>query len=303
LTDFFLIALLVIASIITNMIYTWYDKIPLAFYQIGAGLLLSLVPLFSHFTLEPEIFLMAIISPLMFNDGQNADTKSMRGKIGTTFSLSVLLVIASITIAGFLSHSILPTIPLALAFALAAIITPTDAVAVSSITGNLKMPRNVMAALKNESLFNDASGIVAFDLALTAFSTGNFSVFDSLKQFLWVFIGGLIIGVILGAVSVSLRLFLIQQTMNPAAVIIPYNLITPFAIYLIAELFSFSGILAVVAAGLIHGLSQSRLRLSSTQLQMENKTAWQVVENVLNGFVFVLLGGDVTNRLAKYYAW
>jgi len=114
LTDFFLIALLVIASIITNMIYTWYDKIPLAFYQIGAGLLLSLVPLFSHFTLEPEIFLMAIISPLMFNDGQNADTKSMRGKIGTTFSLSVLLVIASITIAGFLSHSILPTIPLAL---------------------------------------------------------------------------------------------------------------------------------------------------------------------------------------------
>lgn len=292
-TDFFLIALLFIATIVTNMIYTWYDKVPLAFYQIGAGLLLALVPLFAHFTLEPELFLMIVIAPLMFNDGQNADTKTIRGKQGTIFSLSVLLVIVSVVASGFVAHRTLPTLPLALAFALAAIITPTDAVAVTSITSKLQMPAKIMNALKNESLFNDASGIVAFDLALTTFLTGKFSVIDGIEHFLVVFLGGLLVGILLGAVTVSIRLFLIQQTMNPAAVIIPYNLLTPFAIYLIAEGVGLSGILAVVAAGLVHGLSQSRFRLSSTQLQMENKTAWQIVENMLNGFVFVLLGATL----------
>lgn len=138
----FLVLLLIAAVIIAN-IFSWkFDKIPVAFIQIAAGLVLSLLPIYNHFELEPEIFLLVIISVLMFNDGQHTSLSRLTHQFGTTFSLSVELAIISILVVGFITHLIIPSMPLALAFALGAIITPTDAVAVSSITSNMLVPTN-----------------------------------------------------------------------------------------------------------------------------------------------------------------
>ncbi|WP_452583931.1 cation:proton antiporter [Secundilactobacillus hailunensis] len=273
LTSFFTILLLVVAAIAANIIFAIYPKIPLAFYEIIAGVLLSLVPLFNDFHLEPEVFMLVIIAPLMFNDGQNTDTHKLRKNIKSTLSLAIVLAIATIIVGGLLTHTFWQALPLSLCFALAAIVTPTDAVAVSSITSGIEMPENVMGALENESLFNDASGIVAMDLALTAFTTGEFSLSKGLEHFLVVFLGGIAIGLILGPIIVMIRVLFQRKTLDTIAVILPFSLLTPFIVYLTAEHFGFSGILAVVAAGIIHGVQGKRLRLTSTQTQVVTKTA------------------------------
>ncbi len=120
-----------LAVIVANILDSRIKFLPRAIVQILVGLLLSFVPNFNHFVLEPEIFMLAIIAPLMFHDGANTDINKLKLTLGNTFSLAGL-ALTTILGVGYLSYLMLPHIPLALAFALAAIITPTDAVAVSS---------------------------------------------------------------------------------------------------------------------------------------------------------------------------
>lgn len=287
---FYAVLLLVLATIVANTIYPYFPLIPQAFYQIFAGAILSLVPLYHHFVLEPEVFMLLIIAPLMFYDGRNADGKELRRNVGSVLSMAVVLAILTVILMGYVSHAMIASIPLALAFALAAIVTPTDAVAVSSITTNMAVPERVMGMLERESLFNDASGLVAFSLALTAFTTGKFSVGGGIKHFLVVFLGGLLIGLVLGVIAVWARVYLVQSGKDSASVIVPYDVLVPFLIYLAAEHAELSGILAVVAAGLVYSASNNQLRLSSTQLQLVSRSTWIIITSVLNGFVFVLLG-------------
>lgn len=287
---FYAVLLLVLATIVANTVYPYFPLIPQAFYQIFAGALLSLVPLYHHFILEPEVFMLLIIAPLMFYDGRNANATELRNNLGSVMSMAVVLAILTVVLMGYLSHAILVTLPLALAFALAAIVTPTDAVAVSSITTNMAVPERVMGMLERESLFNDASGLVAFSLALTAFTTGTFSVGGGIKHFLIVFFGGLLIGLVLGVLAVWARVFLVRSGKDSSSVIVPYDVLVPFLIYLAAEHFELSGILAVVAAGLMYSLSNNQLRLSSTELQLVSRSTWRIITSILNGFVFVLLG-------------
>lgn len=286
----FLVLLLIAAVVVANIVYWKFDNIPIAFIQIVAGLLLSLFPIYQHFELEPEIFLLVIISVLMFNDGQRTSLSRLTHQFGTTFSLAVELAILSILAVGFITHLIIPSMPLALAFALGAIITPTDAVAVTSITNKMLVPSAVMGTLENESLFNDASGIVALNLAIAAAVTGQFSLISGIGNFLYVFFGGIIVGGILGSIIVSLRLRLINMHVDAPSVMVPFTLLTPFVVYLISEAIGVSGILAVVVTGLIHGIQQDRLRLTSSRLQIVMTSTWSVVSSLLNGIVFVLLG-------------
>ncbi|AKP68228.1 cation:proton antiporter [Companilactobacillus ginsenosidimutans] len=286
----FLVLLLVAAVVAANALYTRFSIVPVAFLQIGAGLILSLFPIYKHFELEPEVFLLVIISVLMFNDGQKTSLRRLTHEFGTTFSLSVELAIVSILIIGFLTHLVLPSLSLALAFALGAIITPTDPVAVSSITNKVMVPTEVMSTLENESLFNDASGIVAMNLAIGAAVTGQFSVWNGIGNFLFVFFGGIIVGAILGSIIVRGRIFLINSSVDTPSVIVPYTLLTPFVVYLIAEALGVSGILAVVVTGLIHGVQQDRLRLTSSKLQIVMSSTWSIIASILNGIVFILLG-------------
>lgn len=285
-----IILLLLGGVVIANVFAIKFPRIPQAFYQIGIGLGLSLLPLFQHFELKPELFFMMIVAPIIFNEAQNTSRRALAKNILATLSLAIVLVGLTIVVTGFLAHTFLPELSLALAFALAAIVTPTDTVAVSSVTKNLPIPESTMNILENESLFNDASGIVGLNLALTAFASGTFSINEGLNAFNASFFGGLLIGGFLGLIFVRIRLTLLSWHIEDTAVMIPIEIITPFLIYFISEEFGFSGILAVVAAGLIHGVQKDRLRLSSTKLQFVSSSLWKVLTDALNGFVFVVLG-------------
>lgn len=302
---FYSIALLVVAAVIANIVYTEWPVVPLAFYQIGSGLLLSLLPIFHHYTLYPEMFMLVIIAPLLFNDGQQTNLKRLSRSVGQIISLSVFLALVTAIGVGLFTKQIYTALPLALAFALAAIITPTDSVALSSITSGLQVPDHLDAALENESLFNDASGIVIFNLALVAFTTGNFSIANGIKNFAVSFLGGLLIGLVFGFLFTHIQSWFISQSMDTTSVVVPFSIMTPFAIYLIAEIMGSSGILAAVAAGIVFGISQNRLKLTSTNVQIVASATWQIIINLLNGFVFVLMGVTLPTVLSQMsgYSW
>ncbi|UDM32089.1 cation:proton antiporter [Lentilactobacillus laojiaonis] len=284
------VILLAIASILSSMIYTKLPKIPLAFYQVLSGLILAIFPMFHNYTLSSELFISAVIAPLLYNDGQNTNHKQLQYSIKQIISMSVGLAIFTAIILGYVAHLIFPIIPIMLTLALAAIITPTDSVALTSITDNLKIPYNIKSNLQNESLFNDASGIVIFDLALNGFITGQVSLFSGFEHFLISFLGGLIIGTIFGFIAIIAREWMVSQSMDSISVIIPFSLLTPIAIYSIAIFLHSSGILAVVAAGIVQGINKHRMRLTAADVQLTSKSSWTILTNLLNGFSFVLLG-------------
>ena len=148
------------------------------------------------------------------------------------------------------------------------------------MTGNNDMPKGVGEALELESLFNDATGLVMLDLALSVLSKGTFSVVEGIGHFLFVAVGGVLL--------VMLRFNLNRHGKNPELTTIPISLLTPFAIYLLAEHFGVSGILAVVATGIEHNWEADRLRLTSTNVQLTSRTIWNILADILNDFVFLI---------------
>lgn len=288
-TIFFILSLLV-AVVVANVVYRHYSKIPLPIYFIILGIILAVLPLFRNFTLDPSLFILAVIAPLLYNEAQSASQYWIgRGAINI-FSLSIVLVIVTVIVVGILLHRIFNFIPLVLMVMLCAIVTPTDAAAVSSLTPKTDEYQIPQIIMQNESLFNDASGIVIFDLALTAFITGNFSINHALSVFIIQFIGGLILGAIIGLIVRSILRLLIGLNDDTSFIMVSVELIVPFLVYFIGEKLNLSGILAVVAAGLVQGSERDNLGLVSSRMQLVRANVWEIVEEALSGGVFVLLG-------------
>ena len=281
--------------IVGNLLARHVPQIPLPFFLIGLGATLAIMPSLRSFTIDPSAFSFAIIAPLLFNEGQNAS----RGQIGRSLtnivSLAIGLVLVSVVILGFGVHALFPVIPLSLAFALIAIVTPTDASAVSAVAQANPLSTSQMKLLNNESLFNDAAGIVAFDLALSAYISGQFSATDALLDFLFVFFGGILFGALAGIFIVNLRAWLIRIGDDEPLIMVGIQLLTPLLVYFLAEELALSGILAVVAAGIAQGVERDRLRLTSARMQIISANVWEMIAAVLSGLVFVLLGVSLPN--------
>ena len=284
------IAVMLIGVIAANVIKEFFPKISETFILIGVGILLSFLPEFRHFELEPEFFMMLIIAPLMFNEGSKTSLKEVRKNFRGIFFLSITLAVVTVLFVAALTTNIMGSWIFPLAICFAAIVTPTDSVAVKSIIAGKKMPQGVNEAVEFESLFNDASGLVLLSLGLSVLESGHFSIWSGLGQFAFVSIGGILIGLIVGTFLVRIRIAINLRATNPEATIIPISILTPFALYLLAEHFGTSGVLAVVAAGLIHNFEGDMLKLTSTNVQLTNNTIWEILSGILNNFVFILLG-------------
>lgn len=284
------LSLLLIGVIATNIIKDFIPKIPEAFILIIVGVAMSFTPIFNNFELEPEFFMLMIIAPIMFIDGQKQSFSKIKKRFGGIWTLSVVLAVVTALVVGMITNHVEVAWTLPLAITLAAIVTPTDAVAVKSLTAGTDMPEGVGEALELESLFNDATGLVMLDLSLSVLSKGTFSVLNGLEHFFFVAFGGVVIGTISGLLIVALRVNLQQRASNPETTIIPISLLTPFAVYLLAEHLGTSGILAVLATGMVHNWESSRLRLTSTSVQLTSRTIWGTIADVLNDIVFLILG-------------
>lgn len=285
--------------IVSSFVHTFIPKVPLAFIQIFLGMILYLTPIPVEFNFDSELFMLTLIAPLLFVEGVNVSRVHLRKYIKPVMMMALGLVITTVIGVGLFIHWIWPELPIGAAFAIAAILCPTDAVAVQAITKGKVLPKGSMTILEGESLLNDAAGIISFKIAVGVLITGTFSIFDAIQQFLIASIGGAIVGLIIGMALVRFRLTLMRRGIENINMFTFIQLLTPFVTYLIAELFHASGIIAAVVAGLVHGFERDRIAQTRTQLQMSYNHTWSILGYVLNGFVFSILGFLVPEVIVK----
>lgn len=265
-------------------------QIPLPLVQIAAGALLALPSFGLHVDFDPELFLVLFIPPLLFADGWKTPINEFLHHGREIIGLALVLVLITVVGIGYLIYWLVPGIPLIPAFALAAVLSPTDAVALSGIVGEGRIPKKIMSIVQGEALMNDASGLVSLKFAVAvAMGTMVFTWGGASVEFLKVAVGGLVAGVaVCWLYGRSLRLLSRWSGDDPATQTV-LLLLLPFASYLIAEHLGVSGILAAVAAGMTITRS-GIIRQAPLAMRLRANSVWQMLEFVFNGMVFLMLG-------------
>jgi monovalent cation/hydrogen antiporter len=250
---------------------------------VVGGLALAFVPGMEQIGLEPDLVLLVFLPPLLFSAAVETPIRELRANLAPLLRLSIGLVVFTMTIVAVVAYHAIPGLGWPAAFALGAIVAPTDALAATTVFRRLGAPRIVRTLVEGEALLNDATALVAYRVAVVAVVSGTFVLTDSLASFVIAAVGGIAIGAVLGRVAGEILLRLDDP---PVEVVI--SLVIPFAAYLPAEQLGLSGVLAAVAAGLVIGSRLGKILTPSSRVLW--LTTWKMVGFVLNGFVFVLIG-------------
>lgn len=287
-TTLLLMALVLLSSVLAHFI----RRLPVSLIQVGLG---CLAALFLHFetTMDSEWFLLLFVAPLLYNDGRRFPKKELWNLRFPIFANAILLVFVTMLLGGYLIHLIIPTMPLAVGIALAAVLAPTDPVAVHSIAKQVKMPAKIMNTIAGESLINDASGLISFNYAKAAVVTGSIALVDASIDFVYTSLVGAMLGLFCSRLYVVVRQWLFRRGINDVVFNTVLKLAVPFFIYIIVEhVFHASGVIAVVVAGLVVAVSEDRSEAISVmpELRLLAERAWDIVTFVLNGIMFTLLG-------------
>lgn len=273
---FFAMALLYLLS------QRWKISYPI-FLVIG-GLGISFIPGIPPININPDIVFLIFLPPLLFEaawyTSWNEFWKWKRSILLLGFGL---VLITSLAIAYF-SVSIIPGFTLALGFLLGGIISPPDAVAATSVLKGVDMPKRGLTMLEGESLVNDAASLTVFRFALACILTGQFVFQKAATDFIILSV----MGVIVGLVIAHILYFVLRYWAKSSSITTPITLIAPYLMYIVAEQFHWSGVLAVVSGGLFLSFRSNDFLNYHTRLQ--TKEVWATVGFLLNGFVFILIG-------------
>jgi Na+/H+ antiporter len=280
-----LLLLLMVAGL--AILGRWLPWPQLITYLLG-GVGAAFMPGFPRYELDPGFFFLCFLPPLLFSDGWLMPIRELVRTKRPILLLAIGLVTFTTLAVGLVAHWLVPTLPLAMAFALGAIVSPTDAVAVNAATERLRVPARITTILNGESLFNDATGLVAFKFALAAVVVGGFSLGRMAAAFSLLSLGGFGVGLGVGYGIGRLRDLLRSLRVSDAPIETTLSLMTPYAAYLLAERLGVSGVLSVVAAGLYSGWRDPvRMDVEARQTAFG---VWTLFIFWLNGIAFVLLG-------------
>ncbi|MCI4591783.1 Na+/H+ antiporter [Sphingobium sp. BYY-5] len=289
----FLLLAVVVSGALSRMLPI---SIPTPLVQILLGGVVGLSTSY-RVELDPELFLFLFLPPLLFLDGWRIPKDELFKDVSTVAELALGLVLMTVIGMGLFIHWMIPAMPLAVAFALAAVVSPTDPIAVSAIAARVPIPKRMMHILEGESLLNDASGLVCLRFAVAAALTGTFSASVAVLNFLWVAGAGLAIGVAVTLAATRAKAWVTKYWGEDTGSQILVSLLIPFGSYLLAEHIHASGILAAVSAGVTMTFAEiSRQAMAETR--MRRNSVWDMVQFTLNGIIFVLLGEQLPAILA-----
>jgi CPA1 family monovalent cation:H+ antiporter len=284
------VALLLLLAVVVSGVLARMSRqlLPRPLVQIALGAAIASVADLGV-ELKPDIFFLLFLPPLLFLDGWRIPKEGLFRDKGTILELALGLVVFTVVGVGYFINWMIPAMPLAVAFALAAIISPTDPIAVSAIASRVPVPRRLMHILEGEALLNDASGLVCMRFAVAAALTGTFSLADAFGTFLWISTGGIAIGVGVTWMATVAKNWISQRFGEETGSQILISLLIPFGAYLLAEYLHCSGILAAVAAGITMSYAeQGGQALPVTRVR--RSAVWDLVQFTANGIIFVLLG-------------
>lgn len=297
-----LLGLMFLAASFAMLIQNWLlRKISVNYIALIIGILLALF-LGQRVTIfNPKLFMALVIAPLLFFEGQQNRLYNIVKSWKSIISMTVIMIVLATMFASF-GLKLLLGFSLPLSFILAAISTPTDATAASSVTHGLKIPGQVAKYLKNESLFSDASGIILLNMAVSWYLSRKLNLMHTFASFFYSVIGGIVIGLIASALLVLLRQQLLRHDLHfaaneyhPTTAILIIYVLTPTLLYFLAEAVHVSGIIAVVVSGLVHNAETERSRLTNLEFIYNQIQLVQILNDILNSIVFIGLGASLTS--------
>ncbi|APS41393.1 Na+/H+ antiporter [Weissella jogaejeotgali] len=275
--------------VLGNVLGYFLKKVPVSLIQIGLGLLVAIF-LDVEIKLDTEWFLLLFIAPLLYSDAWRFPKKELWELRGPIFGNAILLVFITTIVGGFLIYWMVPQLPLPVALAIAAILSPTDPVAVSAIASEAKLPPSIMHLVAGESLINDASGLVGFKFAVAAATAGTFSLWQATGEFFYVSIMGALVGALMGFLINGIGDWLSSHAINDVSLRVVIQLFTPFLVYITAEEINASGVIAVVVAAIILNIHTKHDVDYTGELHVVGINTWNVFGYLLNGYIFVILG-------------
>lgn len=259
-------------------------KVAYPILLVLAGLPLGFVPFLRGIEIQPEFIFVIFLPPLLYEAAWNTSWKDFWKWRRVISSFAFPVVILTSCVVAFVSAAIIPGFTLATGFLLGGIVSPPDAVSASAILKTIKVPKRFVTIVEGESLLNDASSLVVFRFALAAVLTGTFVFKAAAVDFVLVIVMGILIGIAVALIFYAVHRWL-PTTTNMDVVL---TFITPYAMYMLAEEFHFSGVLAVVSGGLF--LSARRHEFLSYRSRLQGINVWEAVAFILNGVVFILIG-------------
>lgn len=284
------VILLMALVIFSNVVDHFVPAVPVSLIQVLIGLAVAIFTKIS-IPLETDWFLLLFIAPLLFNDGRRFPKQELWKLRGPILANAIALVFLTTIVGGLLFHVLIPTMPLSVSFALAAILSPTDPVAVQSISKRAKLPEGILHIVSGESLINDASGLIAFKYAVAATVTGVFSLKAAAIDFVYISIMGFVSGIVIIAIILLIENWLYRQGINDVIFSTVLQVTTPFVVYLLTEEFLHaSGVIAVVAAGIVFHFYGTAPDRSQPELKLVSERTWDIIIYTLNGIVFLILG-------------
>ena len=282
-----LLALLIVVAVLVTI--SRRIRVPYPVLLLIGGLVVGLVPGIPRLELDPEIVFLVVLPPLLYVSAFLTPIRDFRANLKNISSLAIGLVAVSAGVVAVIAMAFVPGMSWPLAAALGAIVSPPDAVAATAIAQRLAVPRRVVSILEGESLLNDATALTIYRAAIGAATAAiAVSVVGSLASFVFVALGGILIGLLVGWITSWVRIHLTDTPVE-----ITVSLITPYAAYLPAELFGVSGVLAAVTAGLFLGRRSSVIMGSEARLA--GRAVWESLVFLLTGVVFLAIGFQISS--------
>jgi len=292
--------LLLLLAVVVSGSVARITRIALPLVQIALGAAIVLIT-GSTVDLEPDIFFLLFLPPLLFLDGWRIPKEALFRDRAVILELALGLVLFTVIGLGFMIWWMIPEMPLPVAFALAAILSPTDPIAVQAIASRAPIPKRLMHILEGESLLNDATGLTCMRIAVIAATTGAFSIGSAIGTFAWLALVGVAVGVLITMGISYAKGFVSQRWGEDVGAQILVSLLIPFAAYLVAEELHASGILAAVAAGVTMSFTERSLFAGQSMAvtRIRRGVVWDTVQFVANGIIFVILGEQMPSIMSR----
>ena len=282
-----LLALLVIVAALVTV--SRRIRVPYPVLLLLGGLVVGLVPGIPPFELDPQIVFLVVLPPLLYVSAFLTPIRDFKTNLKNIAALAVGLVAVSAGVVAAVAMVLVPGMTWPLAVALGAIVSPPDAVAATAIAQRLAVPRRIISILEGESLLNDGTALTIYRAAVGAVAAAAaVSVLGSLASFVFVALGGILIGLVVGWITVWVR-----TRIEDTPVEVTISLLTPYAAYLPAEALGVSGVLAAVTAGLFIGRRSSQIMGSEARLA--GRATWESLVFLLNGIVFLSIGFQIAS--------
>jgi Na+/H+ antiporter len=291
------VLLLLLAVVISGAVARM-TRIALPLVQIALGAVVVLIT--GHtIDLKPDIFFLLFLPPLLFLDGWRIPKEALFRDRAVILELALGLVLFTVVGLGFLIWWMIPEMPLPVAFALAAILSPTDPIAVQAIAARVPIPKRLMHILEGEAMLNDATGLTCMRIAVIAATTGAFSIGHAVGTFAWLAVVGVVVGILVTLAITTAKNLISKKWGEDVGAQILISLLIPFAAYLVAEELHASGILAAVAAGVTMSFTERGQAQQLAMTRIRRAVVWDTVQFVANGVIFVILGEQMPSIFAR----